>query len=137
MIMKRSGIWLDKEKAYIVTIEGEIEHMETVTSDIERYRIKGGSGSRFTSGPQDVMKDVKFLNREKQQFKNYFKDIVTKIIDTDQLVLFGPAGTNEKLKSELDNNYKDISTKVKAVIKADAMTDNQIKAWVRDFFASN
>lgn len=135
--MKRAGIWIDKEKAYIVTLQGDNEHMETITSDIERYRVKGGSGSRFTSGPQDVIKDSTFLNREKQQFKNYFKEIVSKVNDADQLVIFGPAGTNDKLKSEMDNNYKTLSTKVKAVVKADAMTDNQIKAWVRKFFASN
>ncbi|MBO6607505.1 hypothetical protein [Psychroserpens sp.] len=135
--MKRAGIWIDKEKAHIVTLEGELEQMATVTSDIERYRVKGGTGSRFTSGPQDVIKDSTFLNREKQQFKNYFKAIISKVSDADQLVIFGPAGTNEKLKSEVDNNYKTLSSKVIAVVKADAMTDNQIKAWVRDFFASN
>lgn len=135
--MKRAGIWIDKEKAYIVTLQGDNEHMETITSDIERYRVKGGSGSRFTSGPQDVIKDSTFLNREKQQFKNYFKEIVSKVNEADKLVIFGPAGTNDKLKSEMDNNYKTLSTKVKAVVKADAMTDNQIKAWVRNFFASN
>lgn len=134
--MKRAGIWIDKEKAHIVTLEGELEQMATVTSDIERYRVKGGTGSRFTSGPQDVIKDSTFLNREKQQFE-YFKAIISKVSDADQLVIFGPAGTNEKLKSEVDNNYKTLSSKVIAVVKADAMTDNQIKAWVRDFFASN
>lgn len=135
--MKRAGIWIDKEKAHIVTLSEEQEQMETITSEIERYHVKGGTGSRFTSGPQDVIKDSTFLNREKHQFKNYFKDIISKVNDVDQLVIFGPAGTNEKLKSELDGNYKMLSTKVKAVVKTDAMTDNQIKAWVRNFFGSN
>lgn len=135
--MKRTGIWIDREKAHIVHLTGDSEIMETVTSDIEHYHVKGGTGSRFTSGPQDVIHDGKFLNREKQQFKNYFQAIISKINASDQLVIFGPAGTNNKFKSELDANNKSISSKVKNVVKADAMTDNQIKAWVRDFFASN
>lgn len=135
--MKRVGIWIDKEKAHLITLSGEVTRMITIASDIERYRVKGGTGSRFTSGPQDVIKDSTFLNREKQQFKNYFKDIVTKINDADQIVIFGPAGTNEKLKTEMDIHYKSVGEKVKAVVKTDNMTSNQIKAWVRHFFASN
>jgi len=135
--MKNTGIWLDKDKALIVAIENDVETLNTITSNIEHFRPHGGSGTRFKGGPQDVVQDSKFLEREKHQLKQYYKSIASEIKDTDALVIFGPAETNEKFSEELHENYKHLSAKIKGVKKADSMTENQIKAWVRDFFKSN
>jgi len=135
--MRNIGIWLDKEKAYIVTIENGNEDTNTVISEVENYRIHGGSGTRFKGGPQDVVQDSKYLEREKHQLKLYFKEIANEVKDASSLVIFGPAEAKDKLNKELQEKYKDISLKVKAVNVADSMTDNQMKAWVRDFFKSN
>jgi stalled ribosome rescue protein Dom34 len=135
--MKKTGIWLDKYKALIVTLENEQETLQTILSKIEHFRPHGGSGTRQKGGPQDVVQDSKYLEREKHQMKNYFKEIATEINDTGALVIFGPAGTNEKFSKELQENHKDLSTKIKGIRKADSMTDNQVKALVKDFFKSN
>jgi len=132
--MKNTGIWLDKAKALIVTIENGKESINTIMSNLEDYNIHGGSGTRFKGGPQDVVQDNRYLEREKNQLKDYFKNIVSEIKNTDTLVIFGPAEANEKFAKELQENYKDLSAKVIAVKKADSMTDNQVKAWVREFF---
>jgi gas vesicle protein len=134
--MKNIGIWLDKDKAHLVTIENEVETFQTVLSNIEHFNPQGGSGTRHKGGPQDVVQDSKYLDREKQQLKQYFKSIASQIKDAQAIVIFGPAGTNQKLSKELNQNYASISKKIKDVVKTDSMTDNQIKAWVRDFFAS-
>jgi hypothetical protein len=55
--MKNIGIWLDKEKAHIVTIENKKETIETILSEVENFRIHGGSGTRLKGGPQDVVQD--------------------------------------------------------------------------------
>jgi len=135
--MKNIGIWLDKDKALLVTIDNGVETFNTITSNMEHYNIRGGSGTRQKGGPQDVVQDRKYLEREKQQLKLYFKAIAAQIKASDALVIFGPADTNEKLSQELHENYNSISTKIKGIIKADSMSDNQVKALVRDFFKSN
>ena len=38
---------------------------------------------------------------------------------------------------ELQEKYRQLYSKVKAVEKADNMTDNQLMAWVRDYYHSN
>ena len=134
--MKKTGIWLDKNKAHIVTLENGKESFNTVISNVEHYRPHGGSGTRFKGGPQDVVQDSKYLDREKQQLKQYYKSLASEINETDALVIFGPADTNEKFSEELHKNHKPLSTKIKGVKKADSMTENQVKAWVRDFFKS-
>jgi len=132
--MKNIGIWLDKNKALIVTITAETETFETVISNVENFHIHGGSGTRFKGGPQDVVQDSRYLEREKNQFKVYFDELALKIKDADGIIIFGPAEVKDKLKSELEASYSEINAKVKAVQVADSMTDNQVKAWVRDFF---
>jgi stalled ribosome rescue protein Dom34 len=132
--MKKVGIWLDKEKAYVVTLENDTESLVTIDSNIEHFHVHGGSGTRIKGGPQDVIQDSKYLEREKHQLKRYFKNIISKIRNVDALVIFGPAETNEKFSKELYENYKRLSSKIKGVKKVDSITDNQKKAWVRKFF---
>ena len=132
--MKRTGIWIDKDKALIVSLEKGKEDFKTIMSNVEHFRPRGGSGTRAKGGPQDVVQDSKYMEREKQQIKKYFNDVVAEVKDAEDLVIFGPAGTNEKLRKEINKNHNSLGSKIKAVEKADSMTDNQVKAWVRDFY---
>lgn len=132
--MKNIGIWMDREKAYIISIDNGKERLTTVYSKIEDFRIGGGSGSRLKGGPQDVVHDNKYLEREKNQFKSYFKEITKYLKNVNTIVIFGPAEAGEKFNKKLQKKYKPIGKNVEAVIKADSMTLNQIKALVRDYF---
>jgi stalled ribosome rescue protein Dom34 len=131
--MKNTGVWLDKNKAIIVTIEDDKEMMETILSNMDNYNV---TANRHIGGAQEIVQDITYLEKEKHQFKAYFKDIIASIEETDALVLFGPAETNEKFAKALQEHHKDISIKIQGVKKADSMTDNQVKALVRDFFKS-
>ncbi len=132
--MKNIGVWMDKEKAHVITVKDDDEDITTIQSGIENFRIHGGSGTRFKGGPQDVVQDSKYLEREKNQFKTYFTEIIPLIKDADKVVIFGPAEAAEKFNRELKENHKSISNKIEGVFKADSMTDNQTKALVRDYF---
>ncbi|TYP74254.1 hypothetical protein [Aquimarina intermedia] len=130
--MKNVGIWIDKEKTKIVDLEKDT--IETVFSEIEDFHIQGGSGTRFKGGPQDVVQDSKYLEREKHQTKAYFKKIIPFLDEANSIVIFGPAETGEKLRKELSENHPMIIKKLREVQKADSMTDNQMKAWVREYY---
>ena len=132
--MMKTGIWIDKNKALIVFIENGKVVLNTINSNIEHFHVHGGSGTRFKGGPQDVVQDSKYLRREKQQLKLFFQKIASKIGNTEALVIFGPSDTNEKLSEELHANYKSLSAKIRGVKKVDSMTNNQIKALVKDFY---
>jgi len=133
--MKNIGIWLDKEKAHVVSLSEENEKFETLLSEIEVFNPKGGSRTKNTKwGPQDVVHDSKYLDRENHQFKKYFKKLANKIKNADAIALFGPAETAMRFRKELDENYPSIAAKVKTVKKADSMTDNQIKKLIKEFF---
>lgn len=134
--MRKTGVWLDKKKALIVDLENGSEKLTTIDSNVETFHVHGGSGTRLKGGPQDVVQDSKYLEREKHQLRNYFNDIIESINDTDALAIFGPAEAFMKFEKELEDNHKDLSKKVKTVTRADSMTDNQVKALVREFYNS-
>lgn len=127
---------MDKNKAIIVSLYNGDISLNTILSGIEYFHIQGGSGSRTKGGPQDVVHDSKYLEREKHQLKKYFKDVALEIREAKAIVLFGPAETSTKFNKELSSNYKELSTKVKDIVKADSMTKRQVKAWVKDFYKS-
>jgi hypothetical protein len=133
--MKQIGIWIDKQKAHIVDLTNKQNPFKTIASNLDDYHVKGGSGTRLKGGPQDVVHDSKYLERKKQQLKNYFKTIVSEIKDADELVIFGPAETNFKFKKELQEHHKELFCKTSEVQKKDNMTDNQIVALVRDYYS--
>ena len=134
---KKIGIWIDKRVSKIVLLKDESEELLSVESNIEEFRPKGGSGTRLKGGPQDVVQDSKFLEREKHQLKDYFGQILDHIKDAESIIIFGPAQTGEKLFKEISESRADLGEKVRGVAKADSMTDNQVRAWVREYFAES
>ena len=132
--MKNIGIWLDSDKAYIVSIENGKETFARIPSNIEHFHVYGGSGTRFKGGPQDVIQDSKYLERKNQQFKRYFKKITSILEQADKIAIFGPAETFIMFKRELEKNYSELDSKVSIVERADSMTNNQIKRLIRDYF---
>lgn len=133
--MKQTGIWLDTNQAIVVEIINGNESFFTIPSNVEHFHVTGGSGTRLKGGPQDVVQDSKYTERKKHQMKRYFKEILDRIKDTDTLMLFGPADTNQRLKKEIETFDKELSQKILLVKKVDSMTLNQTIALVRDSFA--
>jgi stalled ribosome rescue protein Dom34 len=132
--MKNIGIWIDKKNTYIVSLRKGETAFETIFSNVEHYHVKGGSGSKFKGGPQDVVQDSKYLEREKQQLKAYYSDIISKIEKADALAIFGPAESKNKFQKEINEHHKLLSQKVKIVQAADSMTKNQLIAMVKAFY---
>lgn len=132
--MKQIGIWLDKQKADCVLFENGTEEFFTIPSNMEFFNPKGGSRSKTRWGPQDVVQDSKYLEREKHQLKRYFENLATSVKYADQLAIFGPAETADKFLAYLGKDHHSLVLKVKALEKADSMTDNQFKALARSIF---
>ncbi|SDQ98220.1 hypothetical protein [Flagellimonas zhangzhouensis] len=132
--MRQVGIWLDKLEANGVILEKDMESFFHIASEIEFFNPKGGSRSKTKWGPQDVVQDSKYLEREKHQFRKYFEKIAKALENADQINIFGPAEAPEKLMAELENNYPEIANRVLTVQKADSITQNQFKALVKQSF---
>ncbi|WP_366186075.1 hypothetical protein [Flavobacterium ovatum] len=132
---KQTGIWIDSKKAIIVTLEGENESITEIISDIENpvhHDNEGNKGSFF--GNQHVNSEKTFDERKKNQTNTYLKDVITSLQESDELYIFGPAETKNKLQQKINEEKTDIASKLKLVETADSMTPNQIVAQVKKFY---
>lgn len=133
-MIKQTGIWIDKEKAYIINIS-EVKHtIKIIESNIsirERFEGEGKEYGKF--GGQFLSMENKKKNRLKKQSAEYLKRIIPEIKNSDKIVLFGPAEMKTDLEKLIlkDHNLKD---KLMAVKIADSMTENQLVAWVKKFY---
>ena len=131
---KQTGIWLDHEKAMIITLDNDKYKISNIESDIiTRERIDGETKKYGRFGDQSLSQEKHKERRVKEQTFNYLKNLLKEINDVDELVLFGPAN----MKKELEKHILDDTTlapKLKAVVSADSMTENQMVAWVKKFY---
>ena len=132
--MKYIGIWLDKEKAHLFTLLNEREAFQTLESEVEFFHPKGGSRSKSKWGPQDVVQDSKYTEREKHQLRTFFERISGSLKNPHAIALFGPGNTYAQFHKWLQDNRRNLADKVGTVQKADSMTHNQFKALVREVF---
>lgn len=140
---KNIGIWLDHRKAIVVTYaqpetSTEIEKTKVfeILSDVERkVRLSGGSRTGKTPwGPRDIAVDSKIEDRQKNQLKLYFDEIIKKSRSADQLFIMGPGEAKIEFKKQLQKS-KELAEKLMGMETCDRMTDNQVAAAVRSFFS--
>lgn len=132
--MKTSlGIWIDKEKAFIVTLN-DSQGFKMIPSYIAEhyFEAKRVPHSERAGHTQIDLKE-KVQRHEHEVIKNYLKKVLFEIKDASEIVIFGPSNMKHELQKliEMDHN---LAPKLKAVENADFMTHNQIVAWVKTFF---
>ena len=131
---KRVGIWIDHEKAFIVSLSGDEETKTIIESHAEGHiRLSGGSRSRTTFGPQDVASEQKMEEKRKHQYRRYYQEIIQVIRDAGKIFIFGPGEAKIGLEKQIKKN-KELSTKITGVKPADKMTEAQIVAKVKKVF---
>ena len=133
---KQTGIWLDHEKATIITLVTGGYKMNTIESDIvTRERIDGETKKYGRFGDQSLSQEKHKERRIKEQTSNYLKNLLSEIKLVDELVLFGPANMKKELEKQILHDAK-LASKLKDVVSADSMTENQMIAWVKNFYLS-
>jgi hypothetical protein len=133
-LKKLVGIWIDHEKAVIVTLLGEQQMIERIESGAEsHYRLSGGSRSRTPYGPQSVVSDRKPDERRRHQLHAYYQRLIEKLRDADSIYVLGPGEAHVEFEKEITAS-KRMAPKIASVERVDKMTDRQIAARVREFF---
>ena len=133
---EKFGIWLDAKCAYIISSE-EPQSIQTITSNADfRERVEGEGRPVGRFGDQFVNHERQHERKIEQQLDDYVERIVESLDGADSIVVFGPSTAKVRLRKAIleDHNLKD---KLLAVETADSMTENQMKAWVREFYAKS
>ena len=132
-IQKPVGIWLDFRDAFIVYLNNGSEKTLKVQSEIDESNPVGGSGSSTPYGAQEAVSETRYLHRRQQQEKQYFQSIIDKLADRDAVYIMGPAQAKIHLEQEL-KKQPNSAIKIIKVESCDRLTENQIRARIRDHF---
>jgi hypothetical protein len=123
---KRVGLWLDRNKAVIVSIADNIEARSIITSDMEHYvlysTVVPGDGS-----PEEI-RDRRFWNH----LGEYYDKIIAQIRDAVEIEIFGPAVAKYELQRRLV--AEGLSEHIVSLDDADNMSDLQIATKVQKRF---
>jgi hypothetical protein len=136
--MKKSvGIWVDHKKAIIVSMREGEERLTCIESGVEpRVRLSGGSRSSTPYGPQEGPSERGIEERRNRQLSRYYRRIIRRIGDAWSILIFGPGEAKVELEREMKRS-KTLASRIVGIQPADKMTERQIAAKVRKFFASD
>ena len=131
---KNIGIWIDTNQAVIIRLSNSSHKIKRIDSNIEtRERVSGESKKFGRFGNQYLTYEKNRLNRRNEQTSQYMKTLLKEINNCDAIVLFGPSRMKRILEKEIKNNML-ISNKLVGVSNSALLTENQMVAWVKDFY---
>ena len=121
--IKCLGIWMDHSKANLMECNDNDVNTQTIESEFT-HQNKMEALSHSESGMQ---------HKENQLHEQFYKKIGEEILKYNKVLLFGPTDAKLELHNFLKNNqhFNNINIEVDSV---DKMTDNQQKAFVKDYF---
>ena len=123
---KRVGLWLDRDKAVIVSIANNIEAKRIITSDMEHYVLY--STVVPGDGAPENLRDRRFWNH----LGEYYDKILMHIRDAREIQIFGPEVAKYELQKRLED--EGLAGNIVSLEEEGKLTDHQIAAKVQERF---
>lgn len=122
--IKRLGIWMDHFHAHLIEYNDITKNKDTITQKTIHHR----SGNNDNDQNESMVH-----NKENQDQSEFYKNIKTKILEYNDILLFGPTDAKTELINILraDHHFDLIKIESRS---ADKMTENQEYAFVKDYF---
>jgi hypothetical protein len=130
---KEVGLWIDRRKAVIVTIENEVEVTREIRSNIDKHLQPSGTpGSKAANLSKGSTAEDKQDKQLGKHLGNYYEGIISFIREADSIWIIGP----DKAKHEFEDHLKrgEFRGRIEAVEPFGKMSDSQIAAKVRNHF---
>ena len=128
------GLWIDHRKAIIVAVTDKGEEIGLVVSKVEKQlRRSGDSPLKGRYESQKVPADDSRLRAFTGHLNIYYEAVIACLRDAESILIFGPGEAKGELKKRLERD--NMGGRIVGVETVDKMTDHQIAAKVRQYFA--
>jgi hypothetical protein len=128
------GLWIDHKKAVIVSITETGEKTKEILSEVETQpRRSGDSPMTGDYEASQVPADDRHQKTLTQDLNIYYDEVISYIREAGSIFIFGPSSAKSELKERLNGN--NLGANVVGVENSDSMTNSQVAAKVRQFFA--
>jgi stalled ribosome rescue protein Dom34 len=126
-IMKKEvGVWIDHRKTVIVSVTDNGEETSLIGSGMEKH-------VRYSGSPQEDSAEDQRDKRFTGHLNKYYDDIVSRIRDAESILILGPGEAKVELEHRLESEA--LGGRIVGIETVDKMTDRQIAAKVRQYFA--
>jgi len=127
-----AGVWIDHHKAVIVRIMDHGEDTRRIDSDVDNPGLSvNGSTNPYTRN--DFVAEDKLQRKLAGRLDKYYDAIIASIRDADATLILGPGEAKLELRKRIEGTS---SWHLVAELQAaDKLTDRQIAAKVRQYFA--
>ncbi|MHB8789729.1 MAG: hypothetical protein ACYDBT_07585 [Desulfobulbaceae bacterium] len=129
-----AGLWIDHRKAVIVVVSDKGEETRVIESNVEKQ--PGRFAGKRSTTPYEAQKVPADDSRERRfmgELRSYYDEVISVIRPAESILLFGPGEAKGELKKRLGGDR--LGERIVAVETVDVMTDRQIAAKVREYFA--
>lgn len=131
----KTGLWIDHRKAVVVVVSDTGEEIIQIQSNAEKQlRRTGSTPLQGNFEAQKVPADDSRQRTFTGQLNTYYNEVIACIRDAESIVIFGPGVAKGELKKRLAEN--NLADRIAGVETVDNMTDPQIAAKVRQYFAT-
>jgi hypothetical protein len=135
MSMKKAvGLWIDHRKAVIVAVTDQGETTSLIVSRVEKQRGRvAGVRSTTPFASRLVPADDRQERSFHEHLATYYDAVIASVRDAESILIFGPGEAKVELKHRLTNDT--LGGRIVGLETEDKMTDRQIEAKVRQYFA--
>ena len=130
------GIWIDTKQAIIIKLLNDKQTVKIIESNIEtKERVLGEAKKFGRFGGQYMTFEKNKLNKKNDQTNQFIKNLFKEVQNCDSIVLFGPSRMKNIFEKELSKNLQ-LANKLVGVYNSKQLTENQMVAWVKDFYSN-
>ncbi|MDX1407423.1 MAG: hypothetical protein R3330_04800 [Saprospiraceae bacterium] len=129
------GVWIDLKRAVLIGFTQNTYTVKTIKSPVvSRLRVAGEGKQSGRFGSQFLDDERTREQLREQQIHRYTREVIAHLCGADQIVIFGPAEMKTRLKQVIEEQPV-LAPRLRAVVPTDSMTENQMVAWVKDYFS--
>ncbi len=127
----KAGVWIDHHKAVVVLMKDGGEEIKQIDSnaDMPFASAAGPDSNRPQGHIAENRQEHKYMN----QLNTYYDEVLTCLRGADSLLILGPGEAKGEFEKRL--KIKKFPAHVVELQTADKLTDGQIAAHVRQYFA--
>lgn len=129
-----AGLWIDHRKAIVVAVTGKDEEIGLIISKVEKHRRRSGdSPFKGSFATQQIPADDIQQRTYTAHLNIYFDAVIACIREAESILIFGPGEAKGELKKRLER--QNMGGRIAGIEAVDKMTERQIAAKVRGYFA--
>ena len=128
------GLWIDHRKSIVVAVTDKGEETVQIVSKVEKHLQRSGDSplkGRYES--QKVPADDSRQRALTGHLNIYYEAVTACLRDAEFILIFGPGEAKGELKKRLKKGK--LGGRIAGVETVDKMTDRQIAAKARQYFA--